>query len=378
MAQWWLMRRAILFFASLTLAVATACAPSVTASEVRRAAGPDVRVDVWSSRDLPTSLVTSIRRIEGVRRASTLSVAVLNLIRERGATVALPHRRKGGVLPITVGALSPEVGGTDVLTTTVASGKAVLGAEAAALRHVGIGAKLTLASSTVHRAFTIGAVAPDSSMHGRELIVPAASATGLGFTGTRAIISWVNGGLSQHVADAIKNTAHGYLARVTVGENAPPDPSLGPTLSFAEVKRVFGEFVFKPRQGLYVAIDKPWMDANIVKTHVPLLGLITCNRRLLPQLTAAMHELQTQGLAGLVRTFNGCFSPRMQVGNSYELSRHAYGIAVDINAGTNRYGDPPNQDPRLVQVMERWGFTWGGRWLVPDGMHFEFVRFVTA
>ena len=26
----------------------------------------------------------------------------------------------------------------------------------------------------------------------------------------------------------------------------------------------------------------------------------------------------------------------------------------------------------------RWsaaGFTWGGRWVVPDGMHFEWVRF---
>jgi hypothetical protein len=32
------------------------------------------------------------------------------------------------------------------------------------------------------------------------------------------------------------------------------------------------------------------------------------------------------------------------------------------------------QDPRLVEVMERWGFTWGGRWLVPDPAHFEWLR----
>ena len=32
-------------------------------------------------------------------------------------------------------------------------------------------------------------------------------------------------------------------------------------------------------------------------------------------------------------------------------------------------------DPRVVEVMERWGFEWGGRWLVPDPMHFEFLRF---
>ena len=122
----------------------------------------------------------------------------------------------------------------------------------------------------------------------------------------------------------------------------------------------------------------PGTSNNIVKTTVPLLGLISCNRRLLPQLVGAMRELQSQGLGGLVRTFNGCFSPRMQVGNPYALSRHAFGIAVDINAGANRFGQPPDQDPRLVDVMARWGFTWGGRWLVPDGMHFEFVRFVTS
>jgi hypothetical protein len=29
----------------------------------------------------------------------------------------------------------------------------------------------------------------------------------------------------------------------------------------------------------------------------------------------------------------------------------------------------------VVTVFERWGFTWGGTWVVPDGMHFEFLRF---
>ena len=28
----------------------------------------------------------------------------------------------------------------------------------------------------------------------------------------------------------------------------------------------------------------------------------------------------------------------------------------------------------VVAVMERWGFTWGGRWLVPDPSYFEYLR----
>jgi hypothetical protein len=27
-----------------------------------------------------------------------------------------------------------------------------------------------------------------------------------------------------------------------------------------------------------------------------------------------------------------------------------------------------------VEVMERWGFAWGGRWLIPDPAHFEYLR----
>ena len=58
-----------------------------------------------------------------------------------------------------------------------------------------------------------------------------------------------------------------------------------------------------------------------------------------------------------------------------DVSRHAWGAALDINYGRNPTGVSSGQDPRLVEIMERWGFTWGGTWLVPDAMHFEFLRF---
>jgi hypothetical protein len=35
-------------------------------------------------------------------------------------------------------------------------------------------------------------------------------------------------------------------------------------------------------------------------------------------------------------------------------------------------------DPRIVDVFQRWGFKWGGDFLVPDGMHFEFIRFASG
>jgi hypothetical protein len=35
---------------------------------------------------------------------------------------------------------------------------------------------------------------------------------------------------------------------------------------------------------------------------------------------------------------------------------------------------PFDEDPVVVDVFERWGFTWGGRWVSRDPVHFEYVR----
>ena len=35
---------------------------------------------------------------------------------------------------------------------------------------------------------------------------------------------------------------------------------------------------------------------------------------------------------------------------------------------------PPHQDRRLVDTLADWGFLWGGRFVVPDGNHFEYRR----
>ena len=60
-----------------------------------------------------------------------------------------------------------------------------------------------------------------------------------------------------------------------------------------------------------------------------------------------------------------------QMTEQNSVSRHAWGIAVDINAQDNPYGAPSQQDPRLVEVMADHGFIWGGDWPTPDAMHFE-------
>ena len=80
-----------------------------------------------------------------------------------------------------------------------------------------------------------------------------------------------------------------------------------------------------------------------------------------------------RGLGRLVDRgdYAGCYAPR-RIPTSGSLSLHALGLAVDLNASTNGQYSRGDQDPRLVRIMERHGFTWGGRWpTAPDPMHFE-------
>ena len=84
-------------------------------------------------------------------------------------------------------------------------------------------------------------------------------------------------------------------------------------------------------------------------------------------------------LAGLInasdsRINGGCFVPRLIRGPSGGfLSRHSFGIAIDVNPSTNPFGGTPTMDARIVEILAGHGFSWGGTWTRPDGMHFEWT-----
>ena len=116
-----------------------------------------------------------------------------------------------------------------------------------------------------------------------------------------------------------------------------------------------------------------WYDAHIVTKAVPLLGPVTCNRAFFPALVGALKDVQAAGLGGEIHTYSGCYAARTVARSSTAPpSQHAYGAAIDINAPENPYGATPTMDPKIVRIFERWGFLWGGRFLTPDGMHFEY------
>ncbi|MDX6373610.1 MAG: hypothetical protein QOD98_2598 [Nocardioidaceae bacterium] len=124
--------------------------------------------------------------------------------------------------------------------------------------------------------------------------------------------------------------------------------------------------------GGHIAPDPAWVRAHITTEVVPILGAVTCNRVIFPQLKAALQDIHEQGLDDKIHPeqYAGCYYPRFIAGTS-TLSNHAFGLALDINAVENQRGTVGLIDRGVVAVFEKWGFTWGGDWAYTDPMHFE-------
>ena len=88
-------------------------------------------------------------------------------------------------------------------------------------------------------------------------------------------------------------------------------------------------------------------------------------------LTGVLNQIIDEGLeSGLSReqfiSSGGCYAPRRinRFDSGGSISRHAWGIAIDINTKTG-------YKPRIVEIFNDWGYAWGGTWTSPDAMHFE-------
>lgn len=58
-------------------------------------------------------------------------------------------------------------------------------------------------------------------------------------------------------------------------------------------------------------------------------------------------------------------------------SNHSWGLAFDIDATQYPMGTRSNPPRWIIDLIESYGFEWGGRWKRPDPMHFEFAGSLT-
>ncbi|MDO3397788.1 M15 family metallopeptidase, partial [Nocardioides sp. SOB44] len=143
------------------------------------------------------------------------------------------------------------------------------------------------------------------------------------------------------------------------------------------VSSAVGVFNYTVLGGGRIAPEPAWVRANITTAQVPILGSVTCNKAIMPQLTAALREVVETGLADEINPaeYAGCYYPRFIAGST-TLSNHSFGLALDLNTPGNQRGTVGEMDRTVVAIFKRWGFGWGGDWRFTDPMHFEAVRIV--
>jgi hypothetical protein len=266
------------------------------------------------------------------------------------------------------------------IVATLDRGQAVLGQRSADLRGIGPGGSMTFEDG---QTVVVGYVAPDEVVGWSEMLVSRDLGDRLGISDDRYLLAQMSGRPSDQAFETtIDNLLpSGTLLRVA----APRETRFVRVASGVDppivMKGVFGEFAASPHPDdpAQLTMDPAWSGPHIETRTVPLLGKVTCNKMLLPMLIAALNDVANAGLGSLVHTNSGCYAPRTVARSpTAPPSQHAYGAAIDISAPENPYGSTPTMDPRVVQIFEDHGFIWGGNFLIPDGMHFEYGTPVPA
>jgi hypothetical protein len=355
--------------------------PETAAAPVTRPEPPGTFL-AWTPGGLPSGFRAGLSEVPIVRRGVVVASDTAWLTRSFSSSGEVVDDPPPGLaFPLEVAAVDPGEYAPFLppadrsVVADLADGYGVLGESSAELRGLGPGAVLRFDSVDVR----VAAVLSDELVGANELLVSRGLGRSIGVSTDRYALIQPRGASTDRRLDrALEPIVPRDLPiRVRAPGETPYFRQGDAVLPPVQIKLQFGEFAAAPdrsRPG-YLRIDPAWERAHIATERVPILGRVTCNVALFPQLRGALRELVRRGLQGTITSYSGCFARRYANRDPHQaISHHSWGIAVDVNVPQNAYGAPPHQDPRLVRVFERWGFVWGGRFVVPDGMHFEYRR----
>lgn len=358
---------------SSTIATPTTLAPATSLSPTLTEPLPASLLLVWTSGGLPDGLAAGVASLSGVSAVAQVNADLVALTDTRDLKGGLVGRPDEGMyFPVEVAAFDESM--AEVVPVewqgeveSLADG-VLLTETSARVRRLGVGGTLTLEGDDLR----VEGVLPDVVLGGAEVVVSVGTGERLGVETPRYLLVTFDGDRAQFESQVRELLPPGLPARVRAPGETPFLRHGDAVLPQAIIKDSFGEFAIREVGGGDLELDRAWREANLITDEVALLGQVTCHVGVMSALQSAMTELEQANLGFLVETFHGCWNPRF-IGGARSISRHAWGVAVDINYQANVTGQTTTQDARLVETMERWGFTWGGNWLVPDAAHFEWV-----
>ena len=333
----------------------------------------------WTPGGLPASFRDAVRDVPGISRSVVVASDVVWMTRSLSPDGTVVDGPGGGLaIPIEVSAVAPTEYAPFLppadrsVVVPLARGQGVMGRMSSEVRGFGAGGRLEFGSAPV----TVAAVLPDELVGANELMVSRATAARIGVhTDRYALLQPADGlselGLTTRLRAILPP---GQPLRVRAPGETPYFRQGDAVLPQVRLKQLFGEFAARPEGG-DLRIDQAWEASHIATERVPILGEVRCNRGLFAALRGALRDVVRDGLASEIRPeeYGGCYSPRFVLHHAGAgLSHHAWGVAIDLDVAENPYGERPTMDPGVVAIFRQWGFAWGGDWLVPDGMHFEF------
>ena len=313
------------------------------------------------------------------------SVGMVGLYRGNAVVQAPPA---GFAYPMGTTVLAPDVVGRTMgreVSQHLAPDALVMGALSASLRGARAGDSVLLVSGSGAGVwFRVAAVLPDAKVGGTEFLMSSQAGDRLGIARLSRVVMW--GFPSRSAINAALSSNGLVSTSVRIRRSwDPPDPD--DTIGMARTKATLGEFAYRVNANGSVSQDAAWVNVYLPSGRELLNGSIPirarCHNTVKPAIQAALAEVAA---AGLARTINvadanlagGChlarfnrLTPNSSLGF---LSRHSWGMAIDTNTRGSCQGcAPPDLDCRTVRIFRKYGFAWGGNFLTPDGMHFEWV-----
>ena len=257
---------------------------------------------------------------------------------------------------------------TDEITDLIKKDKIIISELTADQYSINVGDKLVLIGmNEIITEVEVGEIIPDSEIGWFEALVSKDVGYELGINRNIQAIIWDFRITENHFIELYRNIKYKQL-RVTFRDSKPNKNWVLPT---ALIKKNFGDFQIKEKDGTWIVVEPAWRNENIERKEMPIIGRATCNKIMWKPLLGALNQVIDEGLENTLskeefQKSGGCYAPRrinrFNAGGS--ISRHAWGIAIDINVKSGYH-------PRVVEIFNDWGFAWGGTWTSPDEMHFE-------
>ncbi len=323
----------------------------------------------------------TVERLDGVVAVAQVHTDTLGLVASRDPSgVEIDTPPDGYHIPVAVMGFDPadwpvtattEGSGGDEFEHLVA-GTVVMSQTGARLRGFAAGGQVDIAAldGTILEDLDVVAVVPDGSTRGAEFVLHRDDAVRAGIDARTSLMVWTDrDGVAATIDALVEDPA---LLRVVDGRSSDRVPIV---LSLPAVKERFGEFAFRPRTGRDIDIEQSFVADHIVEADVPLLGTVRCHRDIVDDLARALDEVARQGHNDWVSpsSYGGCWHPRRISSDGARLSRHAWGIAIDINVDLSMPGLGPKPPDEVIEIFGRHGFRWGGDFLTPDNHHFEWL-----